>query len=96
MRNLKKTQAKNLDKQIFGTGKKIGSKKKAKPYPVKEETLGLPSGLTQVDKLQITVDNLEYKLAALEKFVADMYAKSSRIIKEDDTSKEEKGIRYGN
>lgn len=92
---MKKTQEKNLDKQIFGTGKKIGSKKKAKPYPVKEETLGLPPGLTQVDKLQITVDNLEYKLAALEKFVADIYKSSGRVIKEDETSKEQPGIRYG-
>jgi hypothetical protein len=70
---------------------KIGTKGK-----VKKEALAQKEGLTVTDKLEIRVTELEVKLMALEKFVAEMYANSNRVIKQDETSKEEPGIRYGN
>jgi proteasome assembly chaperone (PAC2) family protein len=73
---------------------KVIAKKKTKAKD-KNPKIILPSGLTETDKLKIKVEELEYKLKALEEFVAKIYENSGKVIKQDDTSKEETGIKYG-
>ncbi|MCK9431134.1 MAG: hypothetical protein M0R17_14265 [Candidatus Omnitrophica bacterium] len=74
--------------------KKTTVKTKVKGKDKKTE-IALPPGLTETDKLAIRVEELEHKLKALEEFVAKIYENSGRVINQDETSKEEPGIKYG-